>query len=372
MKKVFRFAIAGLGTATLFLGAPLAGPALATHVVCGQVITSSTTLDSDVGPCAMDGIVIGADNITLDLNGHTLSGIDGQLTQGVGVKVSGHTGVVVTGGTVKAFSIGVNIENGASNTVSNMSLTDNTSGDGVSINGATADNNSVLNSYVARNGQYDGIGVYGGSSLDKITGTVITGNQVVDNASSGMTGGIRLENWTWNTTVTNNTVKNNALEGIAAFADTAFNTITGNVVDHNGFGTNTDKPPRPGDGIRAFSRSNNNLIQNNTVKNNAGNGIFLQGPVTFSNGTVSPGAANNRVLTNTSTNNNQRPTLLINTQLIYFEGRGQVSVTVNGQTTTVPTVAPAYDLNDGNANCGTNTWSGNVYITANPACTTNP
>ena len=54
------------------------GQALASHVGCGDTITTDTTLDSDLANCPNNGIVIGADNITLDLNGHTIDG-DGAL-----------------------------------------------------------------------------------------------------------------------------------------------------------------------------------------------------------------------------------------------------------------------------------------------------
>jgi hypothetical protein len=43
------------------------------HVGCGDTITTDTTLESDLVNCPNNGIVIGADNITLDLNGHTPS-----------------------------------------------------------------------------------------------------------------------------------------------------------------------------------------------------------------------------------------------------------------------------------------------------------
>jgi hypothetical protein len=45
------------------------GQALADHVECGEVVTRDTTLDSDLIDCPANGIVIGADDITLDLNG---------------------------------------------------------------------------------------------------------------------------------------------------------------------------------------------------------------------------------------------------------------------------------------------------------------
>ncbi len=41
---------------------------------CGQTITQSTVLENDLTGCPNNGIVIGANNITLDLNGHTVAG----------------------------------------------------------------------------------------------------------------------------------------------------------------------------------------------------------------------------------------------------------------------------------------------------------
>jgi hypothetical protein len=52
----------------------LVSDALANHVTCGDVITTDTTLDSDLLDCPGHGIVIGAPGITLDLNGHTVDG----------------------------------------------------------------------------------------------------------------------------------------------------------------------------------------------------------------------------------------------------------------------------------------------------------
>src|SRR5436309_5420776 len=47
-------------------------PALAAHVQCGDVITADTTLDGDLH-CPADGLVIGADDLTLDLGGHLIA-----------------------------------------------------------------------------------------------------------------------------------------------------------------------------------------------------------------------------------------------------------------------------------------------------------
>jgi len=41
---------------------------------CGDTITTSTTLTSNLGPCTSTGIFMGANGITLDCNGYTISG----------------------------------------------------------------------------------------------------------------------------------------------------------------------------------------------------------------------------------------------------------------------------------------------------------
>jgi parallel beta-helix repeat protein len=84
------------------------GSAQATHLGCGVTITADTTLDGDLLNCPNHGVVIGADDITLDLNGHLIDG-DGAPAAGcrprrelcdVGVANAGHefdTGVLVGG-----------------------------------------------------------------------------------------------------------------------------------------------------------------------------------------------------------------------------------------------------------------------------------
>src|SRR5215210_5001484 len=83
---------------------------------CGDTITADTTLDRDLSDCPSNGIVIGTDGITLDLNGHTISG-NGKLVRrcgrreicDVGVANDDHTGVTVRNGSVRRFAIGVGV-----------------------------------------------------------------------------------------------------------------------------------------------------------------------------------------------------------------------------------------------------------------------
>jgi parallel beta-helix repeat protein len=103
-----------LGLAVAIAMALGGGRAMASHVTCGDTITADTTLDRDLVNCPNNGIVIGADDITLDLNGHTVAG-DGKLVEpcpkdefcDVGLLNDGHDGVTVRDGSVREFAVGV-------------------------------------------------------------------------------------------------------------------------------------------------------------------------------------------------------------------------------------------------------------------------
>ena len=58
---------------TLVAGLAMTSPAQAAVLACGQTITQNTILENDVGPCQNHGIIIGADNITFNLNGRRSS-----------------------------------------------------------------------------------------------------------------------------------------------------------------------------------------------------------------------------------------------------------------------------------------------------------
>jgi large repetitive protein len=82
---------------------------------CGDTITADTTLDRDLTNCPSNGIVIGAEGITLDLNGHSISG-DGKLVRrcprrqpcDIGI-ANDHSGVTVQNGSVRGFAVGVGV-----------------------------------------------------------------------------------------------------------------------------------------------------------------------------------------------------------------------------------------------------------------------
>jgi parallel beta-helix repeat protein len=82
---------------------------------CGDTITADTTLHKDLANCPNNGIIIGADDVTLDLNYHRIDG-DGTPAVGcdgetefcdVGVLNRGHDRVTVVHGSVREFNVGV-------------------------------------------------------------------------------------------------------------------------------------------------------------------------------------------------------------------------------------------------------------------------
>ena len=314
---------AALSVTTLLVGA---GPASAGHVSCGQTILVSTTLDSNVGPC-QTGLVIGADNITLDLNGFTLSGTP-VTGDGPGVEIAGRTGVTVKNGTITQFDAGVAIVGGSNNTVTNMRLLDNRGsfqtdfGDGVAVFNSTG--NTITNNQIRNNGPYSGV------SLVASDGNLIANNQIVaNNQSVTSTSGIRVENIGQNSSdaniVRDNLVQGSGLDGIQLFAGADDNLIQRNTVVQNNR-----------EGITVFAGGNRNVIEDNQVRSNgfgpiAGNGIFVRGAAG-----VFPAPANNIIRRNVSFGN------------------------------------AVLDLRDGTPNCGTNVWSANQGATGTPPCVFNP
>src|SRR3954470_9606689 len=83
------------------------------QVSCGQTLTHSVKLANDLTNCPSNGLVVGADDVTVDLNGHTIDG-DGELVADcpfpgpacdAGVQnTGGYKGVTIEGGKVREFS----------------------------------------------------------------------------------------------------------------------------------------------------------------------------------------------------------------------------------------------------------------------------
>lgn len=310
------------GSTVLLVAATVAGagPAHAANVACGQTLVASTVLDGDIGPCAA-GVVIGASNITFDLNGHTITGAAGP-GQGAGVLISGRTGVTVKNGTISGFDAGVAITGGSANQVLNLALTNNLGdfttdfGDGVAIFNSTG--NLVQGNQVVNNGPYSGVSTVAASN------NTFDGNQIVNNnLSANNTAGVRLENIGHSASngnvVTNNVVSGSGTFGVEIFAGGSNNVVRNNQVTASRL-----------DGITAFAGASNNTIATNTLRNNGATGIRIRAAA----GDF-PNPTGNQLLNNNSFAN------------------------------------ATFDLRDDQANCDGNQWHGNVGGTGTPPCVFN-
>ncbi|HWM18157.1 MAG TPA: right-handed parallel beta-helix repeat-containing protein, partial [Ilumatobacteraceae bacterium] len=91
-----------------------------TAVTCGRVLTQSTLVTNDLHDCPGNGLVVGAHNITVDLGGHTIDGVQ----SGVGIQNNGFDSVVITNGSVQEFETGIRLNPGTTlNVVSGMTFT---------------------------------------------------------------------------------------------------------------------------------------------------------------------------------------------------------------------------------------------------------
>ncbi len=101
--------LAAVGAATTVF-ALATGQALAQNVECGDIVTQDTKLESDLN-CAGDGLMIAGQDVTLDLNGHSITG---QPTS-VGIRSGDPTSesceagshVAIRNGAIEGFGQGV-------------------------------------------------------------------------------------------------------------------------------------------------------------------------------------------------------------------------------------------------------------------------
>ncbi len=221
--------IAGSGLALSVTPAEAASP---TSVTCGTVITTDTVLSADLLDCPGSGLVIGADDITLDLNGHVLDGDAVEQTEcaqgpgqcDVGVSnLSGHRGITVKGGSVSDFSFGVYLDEAADNTLSALTVSASLQA-GAELHGLAG--GRVEGSTFTRSGlPTDGTGIVMVGSTD----LVIEDNDITQNGRLGLA----ISGSSRNTIRSNHFADNTES---AVLLDGAENTVTENTIVGNGAG----------------------------------------------------------------------------------------------------------------------------------------
>ena len=98
---------------------------------CGDIITLDTRLDQDL-VCQGDGLIIGADNVHLDLGGHRLSGPGkgpwvwpNRALSSVGVRVQDRDGIRISNGTVTSFATGILLDTSTNSEIDRITAREN-------------------------------------------------------------------------------------------------------------------------------------------------------------------------------------------------------------------------------------------------------
>ena len=280
--------LAAIGVVAVFVPALLF--ALATMAAgdsapnaCGQTITADLSLSKDLTFCPADGLIAGADDITIHLRGHVISGL-GTNPDSAGIRVSGRMNVTILGpGTVTLFRTGVFIAFSREVTVREVSALSNglmalfpppSLSDGIRV---TASTDVWLERNLAKGNGDDGIHVHTSLKVG------IVRNQVVDNYHAG----IRLDRTHDSVIVSNRVSRHDTFEvvppettarevgvGIELWGSKN-NTIERNRVvgNHNGIR------------LRAYAAiaSTGNVVERNVVSESAVRGIHLRDESTSSN-----------------------------------------------------------------------------------------
>ena len=224
--------VTGLG---LLLGASGAG-AMAPAVTCGATLTKSTTLSKDLH-CQGTALVIGADGITVNLAGHTISGTN--AAGGEGIASDGHANVQIVSGRITDFRLnGVGIRGGSGNVVR-----------GVTIRRIGA-------------GGVEGEPVSAGIALVGSPGGRIVGNDVANDVDAFQADGADVLN-SPGSVVQANRLSRNSWDGLVLIGS-AGSRVTGNELDGN-----------KNHGTEINGASDSTVVTGNTADGNAGIGIVF-------------------------------------------------------------------------------------------------
>ena len=188
-----------------------------TDDLCGATILTSIKLDHDL-TCVGPGLIVGADGIKVNLNGHAITGSSTALGSGFGISVIGRRHVSITGGTVTRFEAGVRVMNSTDIVIKGNEFRANS--DGVDLAAGSAGNTVKENEFV--NNLARGIMLRSGVTDNLIKENSFAGNRVgvllfagVDNTvkenrfTSHVLAGIRVNGLATGNLVMENTVESN-------------------------------------------------------------------------------------------------------------------------------------------------------------------
>jgi parallel beta-helix repeat protein len=268
-------------------------PAKTQAVSCGDTITQSVKLTTDLSCGSSDGLVVGADHVTIDLGGHSIHGASPYN----GVSDNGYQYATVKNGTIVGFADAVSVDNAPHTTVTHVIARQNPSV-AIAVQDSTfstvtsvtvvgygyegvylqTDGSSLTGSTVSSSWNSAGVGVVVWGDADIVSGNTFLasskqgvqvqyggGDQVTKNRVQGSgDDGIRLYDAQL-ATVSGNTVTGSAADGIVVRNTSDGTTLTKNTVSANA-----------ADGIEVSNDSLGSLITGNVATGNRSSGIDVE------------------------------------------------------------------------------------------------
>lgn len=239
------------------------GDTTGTDYGCGDSVTESCTFNEDLNCKSGHGLVIGADNIVIDGNGHTLNGIGPGTCEGLGIERSGiynkaHDNITIKNLEITNFCTGIYLRY------------DDEIGDSV-------ERITIGNCEIHHNGASGGDTTTQGIKWIGVFDSVIADSRIHDNTGSGTActsggNGIFINGISgvgaWNNTITGNEIYNNAKAGFLTRMMCRDTTVSHNEVYGNG---------QAGIVLRC-KKSETHTIEENNVHENYGAGIWIGGP----------------------------------------------------------------------------------------------
>lgn len=240
------------------------------EVACGDTIVKDTVLAHDLTNCPDAGLYIGADNITLDLNGHTIDGegdgfesCEDSCDNGVDNQ-AGFDGMTVRNGHINEFVDGVAVRDARRSTVEQISTTGLAHGLAFMMNtrdSVVRDNQSVDDGGLAFFGESRNINVvdntvedneFGGIALFSSSHATISRNTVTNTGLAGISLQVGDSGPSHHTRIDHNTVSGGST-AVAMIQGSHHNVVTTNAID------DTE------DGILVEEGSHGNVVTRNHV-----------------------------------------------------------------------------------------------------------
>jgi parallel beta-helix repeat protein len=141
-----------------------------TNAACGQVVEGLVELNSDLN-CTGDGLIVGANDTTIRLNGHTIRGL-GPDSSKLGISVGNEDGVRIEGkGTIEQFQVGIFASGAKGTSITLVSLR----GNQIAVSSTGTEDLQAMKNKITQNNI--GVASHSSSGLE-LTHNHVTGNQL--------------------------------------------------------------------------------------------------------------------------------------------------------------------------------------------------